>query len=85
MMLRASTKTAFAPTVRGLVPSELPDGVEWVYEVVIDGLTLEAVGRATVAGLRAADRPEVVAITAEDYGGKRSPFHIRLLDVLKRY
>lgn len=41
-MLRASTKTAFAPTVCGLGPSELPDGVEWVYEVVIDGLTLEA-------------------------------------------
>jgi formylmethanofuran--tetrahydromethanopterin N-formyltransferase len=63
-MLRASAKTDFAPTLRKLVPSELPDGVEWVYEVVIEGLTLEAVGRATVTGFRAADRPEVV----EDHG-----------------
>jgi formylmethanofuran--tetrahydromethanopterin N-formyltransferase len=83
--LRASTNTAFAPTLRGLVRSDLPDEVRCVYEVVIDGLTLEAVERATVAGIRAGDRPEVVAITAGNYGGKLGPFHIRLLDVLARY
>jgi formylmethanofuran--tetrahydromethanopterin N-formyltransferase len=83
--LRASTNTAFAPTLRGLVRSDLPDNVRCVYEIVIDGLTLEAVERATAAGIRAADRPEVVAITAGNYGGKLGPFHIRLLDVLDRY
>jgi formylmethanofuran--tetrahydromethanopterin N-formyltransferase len=83
--LRASTNTAFAPTLRGLVRSELPDEVRCVYEIVIDGLTLEAVERATAAGIRAVKRPEVVAITAGNYGGKLGPFHIRLLDVLSRY
>ncbi len=45
--LRASTNTAFAPSLRGLVDSLLPPEVQCVYEIVIDGLTLEAVERAT--------------------------------------
>jgi formylmethanofuran--tetrahydromethanopterin N-formyltransferase len=84
--LRASTNTAFAPTLRGLVASELPDGVRSAYEIVIDGLTLEAVERATAVGLAAAARPDrgVVAVTAGNYGGKLGPFHIRLRDVAGR-
>lgn len=83
--LRASTNTAFAPTMRGLVASELPTGVECVYEVVIDGLSLEAVERATVAGIHAAALPGIVGITAGNYGGKLGPFHIQLRDVLNRH
>ena len=48
--LRASTNTAFAPTLRGLVRVDLPPEVQCAYEIVIDGLTLEAVERATAAG-----------------------------------
>src|SRR3954469_12582898 len=51
--LRASTNTAFAPSLRGLVASALPARVECVYEIVIDGLSLAAVERATAEGLRA--------------------------------
>ncbi len=85
--LRASTNTAFAPTLRGLVPTELPDGVRCVYEIVIDGLSLEAVEQATAVGIRAGARSSdgVVAITAGNYGGKLGPFHIRLRDVLARF
>ncbi|MEO6811229.1 MAG: formylmethanofuran--tetrahydromethanopterin N-formyltransferase [Isosphaeraceae bacterium] len=83
--LRASTNTAFAPTLRGLVESSLPAEVECAYEIVIDGLTLDAVEQATVAGLRAACRPGVVQLTAGNYGGKLGPFHIRLHDVLARF
>ncbi|APW58762.1 formylmethanofuran--tetrahydromethanopterin N-formyltransferase [Paludisphaera borealis] len=84
--LRASTNTAYAPTLRGLVASELPDEVRCAYEIVIDGLTLEAVERATAVGLVAAARPDrgVVAVTAGNYGGKLGPFHIRLRDVAGR-
>ncbi|MDR3635340.1 MAG: formylmethanofuran--tetrahydromethanopterin N-formyltransferase [Isosphaeraceae bacterium] len=82
--LRASTNTAFAPTLRGLVPSELPDSVQCVYEIVIDGLTLESVERATVVGLLAGCQPGVVAITAGNYGGKLGPFHIKLHEVVTR-
>ncbi len=80
--LRASTNTAFAPMLRGLVSTDLPPGVQCVYEIVIDGLTLAAVETATVVGLRAGCRPGIVAITAGNYGGKLGPFHIRLHDVL---
>ena len=85
--LRASTNTAFAPTLRGMVPSDLPPEVRCVYEIVIDGLTLEAVERATALGVRAgaAAGKGIVAITAGNYGGKLGPFHIRLHDVLNRF
>jgi formylmethanofuran--tetrahydromethanopterin N-formyltransferase len=83
--LRASTNTAFSPSLRGLVDSSLPTDVQCVYEIVIDGLSLEAVERATAAGVRAGCRPGIVQITAGNYGGKLGPFHIRLHDVLGRF
>lgn len=85
--LRASTNTAFSPTLRGMVASDLPPEVRCVYEIVIDGLTLEAVERATAVGLDTLARPEcgLIAITAGNYGGKLGPFHIRLHDVAGRW
>ena len=84
--LRASTNTAFAPTLRGLVPTDLPAEVECGYEVVVDGLTLDAVEQATAAGIRAAaGLPGLVRITAGNYGGKLGPHHIRLRDVLAKW
>jgi len=85
--LRASTNTAFAPTLRGVVSTEMPALARCAYEIVIDGLDLEAVERASAAGLRAAMLHEksLLAITSGNYGGKLGPFHIRLLDVLTRY
>ncbi|WP_337173469.1 formylmethanofuran--tetrahydromethanopterin N-formyltransferase [Paludisphaera sp.] len=83
--LRASTNTAYAPSLRGLVPTDLPADVRCGYEIVIDGLTLEAVERATAVGVRAAVRGDrgLVAITSGNYGGKLGPHHIRLRDALK--
>ncbi|QDV36469.1 formylmethanofuran--tetrahydromethanopterin N-formyltransferase [Tautonia plasticadhaerens] len=82
--LVASSNEAYSPMLRGLVTSHLPDEVRCAYEIVIDGLTLESVERATLAGLRAGARPGVVEITAGNYGGKLGPFHIRLRDLLGR-
>lgn len=85
--LRASTNTAFAPTLRGVVVSEMPPDAGCAYEMVIDGLSLEAVERATAAGLHALEvKPAgIVLVTAGNYGGKLGPFHIRLRDILSRY
>src|SRR5262249_8540451 len=84
--LRASTNTAFAPTLRGVVPSELPLGARCTYEIVIDGLSLESVERAMAIGVRvAASTPGVLGVTAGNYGGNLGPYHIRLPDVLDRY
>ncbi len=83
--LLASTNTAYAPALRGLVATALPECVGCVYEIVIDGLTLEAVERATAVGVRAGCRPGIVQITSGNYGGKLGPFHIRLHEVLNRH
>ncbi len=81
--LRASTNHAYCPTLRGVVKSELPAGVNAVYELVIDALDEPTVRAATAAGVRAACLPGVRKITAGNYGGKLGPFHIRLHDVLR--
>jgi formylmethanofuran--tetrahydromethanopterin N-formyltransferase len=80
--LRASTNDAYCPTLRGLVKSALPDGVNAVYEIVIDGLDLAAVEAATRVGVRAACQPGVVRISAGNYGGTLGPFHIHLHKLL---
>ncbi len=77
--MKASTNEAYCPTLRGVVKSELPDGANAVYEIVIDGLTLNLVECAMRDGIEAACRcPGVLQITAGNYGGKLGPFHIRL-------
>lgn len=80
--LRASTNDAYCPTLRGLVESQLPDSVHAVYEIVIDGTSLEAVEHAMRVGIRAACREGVVRISAGNYGGKLGPHHIQLHTVL---
>jgi formylmethanofuran--tetrahydromethanopterin N-formyltransferase len=76
--LRASTNEAYCPTLRGTVASALPEGVNAVYEIVLDGLDLSAVEQATRVGIEAACRPGVLHISAGNYGGKLGPHHIRL-------
>ena len=81
--LRASTNEAYCPTLRGSVASALPEGVNAVYEIVIDGLTLDTVKAAMWAGMLAASRmPGVKQITAGNYGGKLGPFHIQLRELI---
>jgi formylmethanofuran--tetrahydromethanopterin N-formyltransferase len=81
--LRASTNDSFCPTLRGLVKSALPEGVNAVYEIVMDGLDLPAVEEATRAGVRAACQPGVVQISAGNYGGNLGPFHLHLHKLLE--
>ena len=71
--LRASTNDAYCPTLRGLVQSALPEGVNAVYEIVIDGLDLAAVENATRVGVQAACRPGILGISAGNYGGTSRP------------
>ena len=81
--LIASTNDAFCPTLRGVVESELPEGVNSVLEIVIDGLTVEAVEEATRVGIRAACIPGIRRITAGNYGGTLGQFKIDLHRVLE--
>jgi len=83
--LRASTNHPFCPQLRTLVPdSQVPEGVNCVYEIVINGLTLEAVKRAMSVGVKAAAKtPGVVRISAGNYGGKLGPYKAFLREVIE--
>lgn len=81
--LIASTNDAYCPTLRGVVDSDLPEGVNSVLEIVIDGLNVEAVEEATRVGILAACIPGVKRITAGNYGGTLGQFQIHLHKVLE--
>jgi formylmethanofuran--tetrahydromethanopterin N-formyltransferase len=82
--LRASTNHPFCPTLKALVPdTEVPENVNCVYEIVINGLSVDAVKRAMTAGVQAAASvPGVVRISAGNYGGKIGPFKAFLKEAL---
>ena len=78
----ASTNDAYCPTVRPLTETALPDGVNAVLEIVLDGLSADAISGAMRAGIDAACRPGVRAISAGNYGGKLGPYHFHLRTVM---
>lgn len=81
--LKASTNVAFCPTLRGLIEkTQLPPGTNSVLEIVIDGLTPEAVAQVMRAGIKAACRPGIIRITAGNYGGKLGKHHFHLHQIL---
>lgn len=80
--LLASTNDAYSPTLRPLTASALPDGVNSVLELVLDGLDFDAIASAMRAGIDAACRPGVVAISAGNYGGKLGPHHFHLRKIM---
>jgi formylmethanofuran--tetrahydromethanopterin N-formyltransferase len=83
--LKASTNHRFCPSLRALISdSQLPDNVNCVYEIVINGLTLEAVKKAMGEGVKAAASVEgVIRISAGNYGGRLGPYKAFLREVLE--
>ncbi len=79
-----STNTAYCPTIRRQVDSALPEGVNAVMEIVIDGLDETSVREATRVGIHAACRSGVVRISAGNYGGKLGQYHFHLHKILDR-
>ncbi|MEM4704365.1 MAG: formylmethanofuran--tetrahydromethanopterin N-formyltransferase, partial [Candidatus Bathyarchaeia archaeon] len=82
--LKASTNHPFCPGLRGVVPdSQVPEGVSCVYEVVVNGLTLDAVKRAMGFGVKAAANVAgVVRISAGNYGGRLGPYKAFLKEAI---
>jgi len=82
----ASTNDAYAPTLRGAVKTALDADVGSVLEIVIDGLTADAVANAMRAGIAAivklGPKRGAVRIGAGNYGGKLGPHHFHLKDLL---
>ena len=84
--VQASTNDAYCPTLRGAVKTSLDADSNSVLEIVIDGLTSDAVAAAMRAGIAAIIRlgPKRGAsrISAGNYGGKLGPHHYHLRDLL---
>ncbi len=82
--LKASTNQAYCPTLRTVVPDTVvPEGVTSVYEIVLNGLTLDAVQKAMKVGVTASiNCTGVVKISAGNYGGKLGPFKSFLKDAI---
>jgi formylmethanofuran--tetrahydromethanopterin N-formyltransferase len=78
----ASTNDAFCPTLRAVTATALPEGVNSVLEIVINGLDAPAISRAMRAGIDAACGPDIVAISAGNYGGKLGPHHFHLRKIM---
>jgi len=80
--LKASTADAYCPSLRGRVETKLHDGVGSALEIVIDGVSEDAVGAAMSAGLRAIASDDVIAISAGNYGGKLGKYHFHLRNLV---
>jgi formylmethanofuran--tetrahydromethanopterin N-formyltransferase len=82
--LRASTNHPFCPGLRTLVSdSQVPENVSCVYEIVVNGLTLDTVKKAMGYGVRAAaSNPSVLRVSAGNYGGRIGPYKAFLKELL---
>lgn len=76
--LKASIADAYCPTLRSQVKSELVDGAQCAYEIVIDGVDQSAVATAMRTGIEVAAGAGVLAIGAGNYGGKLGKYSIKL-------
>ena len=63
--------------------SLVPDKVNCVLEIVIDGLNEAAVADAMRVGLHAAAKPGVKQLSAGNYGGDLGQYHLHLHKILE--
>src|SRR3989449_11291950 len=78
----ATTNEAFSPTLRAIAPSALPEGVNSVLEIVLDGTDAPSIEAAMRVGIRAACLGGVRSISAGNYGGKLGPHHVPLRKIM---
>jgi formylmethanofuran--tetrahydromethanopterin N-formyltransferase len=78
----ATTNDAFAPTLRAITQSSVPEGVSSVLEIVLDGTDTTSISRAMRRGIDAACQPGIRTITAGNYGGKLGPHHFYLRQIM---
>ncbi len=79
----ASTNDAFCPTLRAVTQTALPEDVNSVLEIVINGTDATAISLAMRNGIEAACRDGVIAISAGNYGGKLGPHHFHLRKIME--
>ncbi|MFZ2070677.1 MAG: formylmethanofuran--tetrahydromethanopterin N-formyltransferase [Halobacteriota archaeon] len=83
--MHATINEKYCPTLKDKVEgSALPAEVNGVFEIVINGVSEEAVKEAMKIGIKAAVKvPGVVKITAGNFGGTLGKYQLRLGEVLE--
>jgi formylmethanofuran--tetrahydromethanopterin N-formyltransferase len=80
--LPATTNHQMAPTLRVQVEdTQVPDGVAAMFEIVIDGVSEDAVRDAMRRGLHAAAGAGATHVSAANFGGKLGEFHFPLSEL----
>ncbi len=82
--MKATTNEKFSPSLKAKIKdSKVPADVSAIYEIVINGLNVDDVGRSMKAGIEAAVKiPGVKKITAGNYGGTLGPYKFNLHELL---
>ena len=79
-----TTNHPYCPSLRKRLggKSKVPEGVNYIPEIIINGITLESVKRAMKVGIEAASKVDgVVKISAGNYGGKLGDYKIYLREL----
>ncbi len=79
-----TTNHLYCPSLKKQLGKEslVPEGVNYIAEIVYDGMSLEAVKEATKVGIEAVLEIEgVVKVSAGNYGGKLGEFKISLMEL----
>lgn len=79
-----TTNHPYCPSLKGkILDSKIPDGVNFIPEIVINGVSLDAVKKAMKEAIKAVrDLDGVVKISAGNYGGKLGKHRIYLRELL---
>lgn len=84
--LPASTNERYCPTLRALTQTDLPDDVNAVLEIVLNGLSDEDVRKGMRAGIEAicalGTQTGVRRIAAGNFGGKLGRHHFHLREIM---
>ncbi|MEM2118715.1 MAG: formylmethanofuran--tetrahydromethanopterin N-formyltransferase [Candidatus Bathyarchaeia archaeon] len=79
-----TTNHLYCPSLKSKLQklSKVPEGVNYIPEIVIDGTTMNAVKKAMKVGIEAASKTEgVVKISAGNYDGKLGKYKIHLREL----
>ena len=80
-----TTNHPYCPKLRGRIPdSKVPEGVEAIPEIVINGVDLDSVKRAMAICIKVGSRVDgVLKISAGNYGGKLGRYKIGLREIVE--
>ncbi len=81
-----TTNQLYCPSLKTKLGTQslVPDGVNYIAEIVYDGISVDAIKAATKAGIEASiNVPGVVRISAGNYGGKLGQYKIPLNEIFK--